>query len=288
MHGGTRSRSTLRTRRRISCWAITHRERNQPQKAIAEYEVALRTAPDNTAVLNNLGLALQSTGQGDRALDCYRRALAIDPEQADALGNLANAQFARNDFRASAETYDRLFAIRSSLPAATMLRRAIALQKTQRLAEAEACFRDAGVACAGRRANTDQHRLAVRGAISIRRSGVAAGARRRARSGESVRGRDARARATASLPLARYRRTVFRPRASGERRTPALVERRAVPACSRCRFRREHTYARRSNGPRPARRSQRHRRRSRTSRSEDDYASVSCRPTFAPTLSRLC
>jgi predicted O-linked N-acetylglucosamine transferase (SPINDLY family) len=121
-----------------------YRERNQPQKAIAEYEVALRTAPGNTAVLNNLGLALQSTGQGDRALDCYRRVLAIDPEQADALGNLANAQFARNDFRASAETYDRLFAIRSSLPAATMLRRAIALQKTQRLAEAEACFRDAG------------------------------------------------------------------------------------------------------------------------------------------------
>ena len=120
-----------------------YRELGQPRDAIAEYEAALDTAPDNTAVLNNLGLALEAAGERDLALDCYRRVLTIDPVQTDALGNLANVQFARSDFNASAESFDRLFAIRTDLPVATVLRRAIALQKSRRLEDAETCFRDA-------------------------------------------------------------------------------------------------------------------------------------------------
>jgi protein O-GlcNAc transferase len=120
-----------------------YRERRQPQMAIDQYEAALAAAPDNTAVLNNLGLALEAAGERGRALECYRRALEIDLDHADALGNLANAQFARNDYGASVESYDRLFTIRTDLPVATLLRRAIALQKSRRLEEAEACFRDA-------------------------------------------------------------------------------------------------------------------------------------------------
>lgn len=139
-----------------------YRELNHVQKAIAEYEDALKAAPGNTAVLNNLGLALQVAGEDDRALDCYRRVLAIEPDQADALGNLGNAQFTSNDFVASAETYDRLFAIRSDLPSATLLRRAIALQKSQRLAEAEACFRDAA-----RRAPDDPQILTNIGSVCV-------------------------------------------------------------------------------------------------------------------------
>ena len=121
-----------------------YRERLENRSAIAEYESALGAAPDNVAVLNNLGLALEASGERERALDCYRRVLAIDQGQTDALGNLANVQFDRNDFSASAESYNRLFAIRTDLPVATLLRRAIALQKSRRLQEAEACFRDAG------------------------------------------------------------------------------------------------------------------------------------------------
>ncbi len=143
MRGGTRSAVDPMDAEAHFLLGNYYRERNQAQKAIAEYEDALKAAPDNTAVLNNLGLALQAAGEDDRALDCYRRVLAIEPDQADALGNLGNAQFAGNDFSGSAETYDRLFAIRSDMPTATLLRRAIALQKSQRLAEAEACFRDA-------------------------------------------------------------------------------------------------------------------------------------------------
>ena len=120
-----------------------YRERNEHRSAIAEYESALGAAPDNASVLNNLGLALEASGERERALDCYRRALAIDPGHTDALGNLANVQFDRNDFSASAKSYDRLFAIRTDLPVATLLRRAIALQKSRRLEEAEASFRDA-------------------------------------------------------------------------------------------------------------------------------------------------
>lgn len=122
-----------------------YREQGEFPAAIAQYQAALATAPDSTAVLNNLGLALDTAGYHDRALDCYRRVLAIEPDHTDALGNLANAQFDRNDFSAAAESYGRLFAIRRALPDATLLRRAIALQKSRRLEEAEACFRDAAV-----------------------------------------------------------------------------------------------------------------------------------------------
>jgi protein O-GlcNAc transferase len=119
------------------------RERGQAAEAIASYEAALDGAPDNTSVLNNLGLALEGNGARDRAIACYGRVLAIDPNHADALGNLANAQFGRDDFSNAAKSYDRLFTIRTELPVPTLVRRAIALQKSRRLEDAERCFREA-------------------------------------------------------------------------------------------------------------------------------------------------
>jgi protein O-GlcNAc transferase len=120
-----------------------HREAGDPQAAISGYERALRAAPGNMAALNNLGLALEAVGEQSRASDCYQRVLCADPQQPDALGNLANAQFERGEFNASANTYDRLSAVRRELPVPIVVRRGIALRKSQRLEEAEASFRQA-------------------------------------------------------------------------------------------------------------------------------------------------
>ena len=119
------------------------RERGDAQGAVAEYRGALARSPGNAAVLNNLGLALEALGERDQALECYARVLSIDGNQSDALGNLANVQFDRGEFGECARTYDRLFVVRSDLPVPVLLRRAIALQKSGRLADAEACFRQA-------------------------------------------------------------------------------------------------------------------------------------------------
>jgi protein O-GlcNAc transferase len=119
------------------------REAGDSRAAIAGYERALRAAPGNSAALNNLGLALEAVGEHKRAFECYEAVLGSDPHQADALGNLASALFERDEFQASAAVYDRLTAIRRELPVPIVVRRGMALQKSGRMDEAEASFREA-------------------------------------------------------------------------------------------------------------------------------------------------
>ncbi|MEP6942301.1 MAG: tetratricopeptide repeat protein [Betaproteobacteria bacterium] len=139
-----------------------HREHEDAPAAVACYERALGRAPGNASVLNNLGLALELAGERDRALGCYREVLAADGAQADALGNVANALFERNDLAQSAEAYAKLVAIRPALPAAVWVRRALVLQRMGQLAEAEGSLREAA------RAQPDDPRiLANLGSICI-------------------------------------------------------------------------------------------------------------------------
>lgn len=119
------------------------RETGDAKGAIAAYRRALRSAPTNVAILNNLGLALEAAGESEQALECYKRVLAVDPMHPDALGNLANVLYERREFEPCANAYDRLFGIRQELPVAVIVRRGIALQKSRRLEEAEAALREA-------------------------------------------------------------------------------------------------------------------------------------------------
>jgi tetratricopeptide (TPR) repeat protein len=57
--------------------------------------------PDFVAALDNLGLALASAGDSDAAVDCFRRALALDPARLDPLHHLARELFARGEAAAS-------------------------------------------------------------------------------------------------------------------------------------------------------------------------------------------
>src|SRR5262249_7054625 len=67
-----------------------HREQGRYADAIAAYESALAVAPSHPSLLNNLGLALQGDGQGERAAAAYRAALAVEPGHRQALANLAH------------------------------------------------------------------------------------------------------------------------------------------------------------------------------------------------------
>ena len=49
---------------------------------------ASRLVPDRADCYSNLGIILQSTGRFDRAIDAYRRAIAIEPDHANAHNNL--------------------------------------------------------------------------------------------------------------------------------------------------------------------------------------------------------
>jgi len=81
-------------------------------------------APGHAGVLNNLGLAYEAQGHPDSAETCYRDVLATAPNHPDALANLANIQFGRDEHRAAAESYTRALAGRRDFPASFWTQRA--------------------------------------------------------------------------------------------------------------------------------------------------------------------
>ena len=60
-------------------------------EAVACYRRALELKPDYAEAHNNLGNALKEQGKLDEAVACYRRALELKPDYAEAHNNLGNA-----------------------------------------------------------------------------------------------------------------------------------------------------------------------------------------------------
>ena len=58
-------------------------------EAVACYRRALELKPDYAEAHNNLGNALNDQGKLDEAVACYRRALELKPDYAEAHNNLA-------------------------------------------------------------------------------------------------------------------------------------------------------------------------------------------------------
>src|SRR5258706_5476471 len=79
--------------------------------AAIHYERALRGLPDHVGVLNNLGLCYKFLGAIDRAEECYRRALGVEPGHPEALTNLANVLFQREKHAEVVAITDRLLAL---------------------------------------------------------------------------------------------------------------------------------------------------------------------------------
>jgi protein O-GlcNAc transferase len=115
--------------------------------AMIHYERALRGAPGHVGVLNNLGLCYKVLGATDRAEACYRAVLAAEPEHRDALVNLANVLFQREDYAEVVVTTDRLLALPQVVRGSIRLLRALAQERLGDMAGSEATLREA----AGRR-----------------------------------------------------------------------------------------------------------------------------------------
>lgn len=67
-------------------------------RAIAEYQRAVELEPDNAAALNNLGTVLRDSGRLDAAIEAYHRAVALRPELPESYNNLAVALADRGEF----------------------------------------------------------------------------------------------------------------------------------------------------------------------------------------------
>ncbi len=118
-------------------------EKGERGAALIHYERVLRAAPDHVSVLNNLGLCYKGLGAIDRAEECYRAALAIEPAQPDALANLANLLFSREQYPEVVTVTERLLALPQGTRASVRLLRALAQERLGDTAGAEATLHEA-------------------------------------------------------------------------------------------------------------------------------------------------
>ena len=67
------------------------KDQGKLDEAVACYRRALELKPDFAEAHNNLGVALKEQGKLDEAVACYRRALELKPDFAEAHNNLGIA-----------------------------------------------------------------------------------------------------------------------------------------------------------------------------------------------------
>ena len=73
-------------------WAWFYSRQARFQGRSANFKPRCKRLPDNAALHDNLGLALEQAGQASDALDQFQIALRIDPNSAKARDNLAKLQ----------------------------------------------------------------------------------------------------------------------------------------------------------------------------------------------------
>jgi serine/threonine-protein kinase len=85
--------------------ALRLHDEGQFAEAAGFYRAALSIRPDATAVLVNLGNALQAQNKLDEAIDCYRKAIELDRKEAMPHNNLGNALRARDQLDEAIDCY---------------------------------------------------------------------------------------------------------------------------------------------------------------------------------------
>ncbi|MBZ5537744.1 MAG: tetratricopeptide repeat protein [Acidobacteriia bacterium] len=87
---------------------LEHRRFAESERELLE---AARLAPENPAVMNNLGLAQMNLTESDRALQSFEHAIQVDPSLVEAYNNLGTLQFRRDDLSAAEKTFRRALGI---------------------------------------------------------------------------------------------------------------------------------------------------------------------------------
>ena len=84
-----------------------HRLQGQPQKGLAVLEPLARKNADSVGLLHELGLCLGAAGRGPEAIDCLRRAVALNPQHAGAWRTLGDQLSVAGDEDESRKAYEK-------------------------------------------------------------------------------------------------------------------------------------------------------------------------------------
>ena len=90
---------------------LLYKEQGMLDKAIKEYEEALKINPRTIQSLINLGNAYYAKEWYDKAIETYFKSLAIDPNNVDALNNLANVYYQKRMFDKAVAGYKKALSI---------------------------------------------------------------------------------------------------------------------------------------------------------------------------------
>ena len=92
--------------------ALGHGLQMQGKNSLSALQMAVRLLPDDATAHSNLGVALRTISQLDRAVASYRRALEINPDYAEAHNNLGNALQNIGQLREALDCFSRALEIK--------------------------------------------------------------------------------------------------------------------------------------------------------------------------------
>lgn len=81
-----------------------------------EFQYASKLMPNQAEPANNLGLVFEVAGKLDDAAESYTKAMTLEPENVDAMGNLARARVRRGDKDASVRDLLQKLVMRDTRP----------------------------------------------------------------------------------------------------------------------------------------------------------------------------
>ena len=86
---------------------LAHKSKGQWDRAIADYDEAIRLKPDFVFAFHNRGNAYYYKGQLDRAIADFSEAIRLKPGLAEAFGNRGNVYRKKGQFDRAIKDYDR-------------------------------------------------------------------------------------------------------------------------------------------------------------------------------------
>jgi tetratricopeptide (TPR) repeat protein len=107
---------------------IAYTQTGQHDRAIADFDQAIRLQPSNPQHFNNRGFAYARKGQDERAIQDYDQAIRLNPSAAFTLNNRASAFYRLSRYEHAIVDCDRVLHLEPMNPAA-LYRRGLARQR---------------------------------------------------------------------------------------------------------------------------------------------------------------